>query len=131
MASYFATNISVKRLTKGKLPRLPFSRLKESMLGKKYELSIVFAGREVAQRLNKRYRGKNQPTNILSFALSEKTGELVISLEQARKEAPQFKKSYLDFLGSLLIHGLLHLKGYKHGKKMETEERRFIKKFNF
>ena len=129
--SLFKKNISIKRFTKGKLHSLPFVKMKEAILGKTYELSIIFAGRKLAQKLNKKYRGKNKPTNILSFPVSKNSGEIIISLQQVRKEAPQFNKKYTDHLGSLLIHGMLHLKGYRHGKKMETQEKKFIKKFGF
>jgi len=129
--SLFRKNISIKRLTQGKLPSLPFVRMKEIVLGKRYELSIVFAGRKLSQKLNKKYRGKNKPTNILSFSISKTSGEIIISLEQVRKEAPQFNKKYTNHLGFLLIHGMLHLKGYGHGKRMEAEEKKFCQKFLF
>ncbi|PCI20678.1 rRNA maturation RNase YbeY [Candidatus Wolfebacteria bacterium] len=131
MVSYTGNNVSVRRLTNGKLPSLPFTRLKEAVLGKKYDLSIVFVGSKMSQEINKKYRKKNKPTNILSFVLSEESGELVISLGQVRKDAPNFNKSYLDFLGFLIIHGLLHLKGYDHGKEMELLESKFSRKFGF
>ena len=129
--SLFRKNISIKRLTKGKLPSLPFVRMKEIVLGKRYGLSIVFAGRKLSQELNKKYRGKNKPTNILSFSISKNEGEIIMSLEQVRRDAPQYDKTYLDFLGRLLIHGMLHLKGYGHGKRMEAEEKKFCQKFGF
>ena len=131
MTHYSRKNISVKRLTKGKLPSLPFVRLKEAVLGKSYELSIVFAGRKLSQELNKKYRGKSKPANILSFPISKNSGEIIISLEQVRKEAPQFEKKYLHHLGFLIIHGLLHLKGFRHGKQMQVKETILCKKFGF
>ena len=128
MKTYEKSNLSVKRLTSGKLPSLPFLRLKETILGKNYELSIVFAGRKLASELNKKYRRKNKSTNILSFPLSKTSGEIIMNLELARKEAPRFNRKYIDHLGALLIHGMLHLKGHKHGNKMEVEEQKFITK---
>lgn len=131
MINYFKTNLSVRRLTRGKLPSLPFLKLKEATLGGKYELSIVFADLKLSQELNRKYRSKNKPVNILSFPLSKTEGEIIISLGQTRKEAPKFGRYYMDHLGSLLIHGMLHLKGHKHGKKMEIAEEKFVKKFGF
>jgi probable rRNA maturation factor len=121
---------SVTRMTKGKLPRLPFSRIKEVILGKHYELSIVFATPAVSQKLNREFRGKDHPTNILSFPLSKTSGELVISLSTVRRDAPKFEKTYPKFLCFLLIHGMLHLKGFEHGSTMERQEERFSKTFN-
>ncbi|MCU0660511.1 MAG: rRNA maturation RNase YbeY [Candidatus Pacebacteria bacterium] len=123
--------VSITRMTKGKLPSLPFLRIKNDVLGKTYDLSIVFATPKVSQALNKQFRDKDYPTNILSFPLSKTSGELVISLAKVRAGASEFGKSYTQFLGFLLIHGMLHLKGYEHGSTMEKYEARFAKKFGF
>lgn len=123
--------LSITRMTKGKLPGLPFLRVKNAVLGAAYDLSIVFATPALSRKLNKHYRGKDHPTNILSFPLSKTSGELIISLAKVRADAPAFGKSYENFLGFLLIHGMLHLKGYEHGSTMERHEARFAKKFGF
>ncbi|MFA5933656.1 MAG: rRNA maturation RNase YbeY [Candidatus Paceibacterota bacterium] len=123
--------ITIRKPKKGKLPRLPFLDIKEKVLGKKYELSIVFASKKLAQELNIRYRGKDYVPNVLSFPLSKTSGEMVINLETVKREAPQFGKSYEKFLGFIFIHGLLHLKGMAHGSIMEKQEVRLSKKFNF
>ncbi len=119
-------NFALENTTKGKLPSLPFLRIKERVLGKSYDLSVVFIGDKRSRDLNKRYRGKDKPTNILSFPLSASEGEVFINLRQAKKDAPRFKKRYNTFVGFLFIHGLLHLKGMEHGRKMEQEEERFM-----
>ena len=126
-----ASYVSIKRQTKGKLPSLPFQRLKDKILGKDYDLSIVFASIRTSKNLNRRFRGKNRPTNILSFFLSPKSGELVIHAKTAKKEAPRFGRTYKKFLGLLIIHGMLHLKGFEHGSKMSRKEEMLSRKFNF
>ena len=78
-------NFAIENTTKGKLPSLPFLRIKERVLGKHYELSVVFIGDKRSRDLNKRYRGKDRPTNILSFPLSASEGEIFINLRQAKK----------------------------------------------
>lgn len=122
-------NVSIRNTTKGKLPRLPFVDIKNAILGEKYELSIVFCGNNLSRRLNRTYRGKDKPTNVLSFPLSKKTGEIVIDLTRSKKEAPQFNEKFPNFIGFLFIHGLLHLKGLDHGSTMESKEQRFRKMF--
>lgn len=122
-------NVSIRNTTKGKLPRLPFVDIKNAILGEKYELSVVFCGSSLSRRLNKTYRGKNKPTNVLSFPLSKKSGEIVIDLARSKKEAPQFNEKFTNFIGFLFIHGLLHLKGLDHGSTMESKEQRFRKMF--
>lgn len=106
----------------GTIPNLPFSSIKEKLLGKKYSLTIIFCTKKESQTLNKLHRDKDYPTNILSFPLSETEGEIYISLSTARKDARQFEMSYKKFLHLLVIHGALHLKGHAHGSTMEKLE---------
>lgn len=123
-------SISIKK-PKGKLPSLPFLLLKDMILGKNYELSIVFADARTSRNLNYRFRGKDKPTNILSFPLSQKSGELVVHLPAVKRDAASFGRTYENFLGFLLIHGMLHLKGMRHGSKMEGKERQYCRFFQF
>jgi probable rRNA maturation factor len=123
--------VSIKQTSKGKLPGLPFLKLKDQILGKDYELSIIFATAKISAKLNGHYRGKKKPTNILSFPLSPKSGELVIHLPTAKKEAPAFGMGFKNFLGYLIIHGMLHLKGMQHSSKMERREKQFCRAFRF
>ncbi len=112
-----ANKIGIRNLTKGKLPRLPFNRVKEMVLGKNYELSLVFIGNQLAKKLNQTYRHKNDPANVLSFSLDKNTGEIFINLAKVKTDAK---------MTSLLIHALLHLKGWQHSSKMDSEERKFL-----
>ena len=121
--------IAILNTGKGKLPRLPFTDMKNTVLGAKYDLSLVFLSPKKMQALNKERRGKNKPTNILSFPLSKTAGEIFISLAVAKKEAPSFDRKFENYLGFLFIHGLTHLKGFDHGSKMESIEQRYRKKF--
>lgn len=122
-------NLSIIRETKGKLPSLPFLRIKEAILGKNYSLSLVFVGRKKAIELHKNWKSKEDPVNILSFPFSKQEGEIIISLEKARKECGRFERSYENYLAFLFIHGCAHLKGYTHGNAMETFEKKWRKKF--
>lgn len=115
--------------TKGKLPSLPFVEMKNKILGAKYELSISFVTKKESQTLNNSYRQKDYPTNILSFELTKKSGELIIQPSIVKRDAKNFDMDYKNFLGFLLIHGMLHLKGMQHGSTMEAQEVRFKKIF--
>lgn len=90
------------------------------MLGKNYDLSLVFCGDTLSRRLNRSLRGKDKPTNVLSFSLSESSGEIFINLSKTKEYS----------VPELFIHGLLHLKGMAHGRTMEEAEIKFLKKFN-
>jgi probable rRNA maturation factor len=122
-------NLTITRETSGKLPRLPFLRIKNSILGENYELSLAFVGRKKAIALHQEWKSKNDPVNILSFPLSKTEGEIIISLEKARQECKNFNRTYENYLAFLFIHGCLHLKGFTHGTKMENEEKKFRKEF--
>ena len=129
MSHKIENNCSVTNLTKGKFPSLPFVSMKDAVLGKKYELSVVIVSRDKIKRLNFNHRGKNTPTDILSFPLSETSGEIFLNLDEAKKEAKKFDRKFENFLGFLFIHGLVHLEGFEHGSRMEALERKYRAKF--
>ncbi len=100
-----------------------------AILGDDYAISIAFVPPREMRRLNRLYRGTDAPTDILSFPLSPCAGEILFCRSEAAKEAKRFGRTPANFLLFLLIHGLLHLKGLRHGSKMEGEEIVFRKKF--
>lgn len=110
----------------GKRFSIPFTKIKNSVLGRSYSLSLVFIGKTLSRRLNRIYRKKDRSTNILSFPLSNKSGEIFIDLETAEKEATDFEMTFPKFVTFLFIHGLLHLKGMEHGAKMERAEKKLL-----
>jgi len=123
-------NFSIGQTARLKPPTLPYKKIKEVVLGSKYELSLVFIGHKLSRDLNFKYRKKDKPTNVLSFPLSETEGEIFIDLRRARDQARSFNnRSYRQFVGFLFIHGLLHLKGMEHGVKMDRKETELTKKF--
>lgn len=124
------STFSIKNETKGKLPSLPFVQIKEDVLGAQYELSLVFVGDSISKKLNFSYRGKNKPTNVLSFPLSEKEGEIFINLKKAKAEAVDWKMPFKNFVGLLFIHGLFHLKGFDHSNEMDELEKKTREKFD-
>ncbi len=111
------------------MPKLLIAKIKEIILGKKYELSLVFCSAQKMKELNRIYRKINKATDILSFSLSKTSGEIFICKTEAKKKIMEFNMTYNNFLVFLLIHGLVHLKGYDHGPKMEKIEIKFRKKF--
>lgn len=125
-------SFSFVNATKGNLSsidRLPFSLMKDKILGKKYDLTLVFVSTKEIRRLNKQYRKKDFPTDILSFKIDNGAGEILMNETSAKKEAKKFEREYFNFLQFLFIHGCLHLKGFTHGSRMESEERKFRNKF--
>ena len=104
------------------------------------ELSIVLADDEMLTALNRRHRGKDGPTNVLSFPLGSDTagqdgpvllGDVVLAFETVAREAVDQKKTLADHLQHLVIHGILHLSGYDHeteddAERMERFEARIL-----
>lgn len=89
------------------------------------EISILLTDDENIQQLNKNYRGKDKPTNVLSFPQEEPgmLGDIALALETLEREAEEQEKSLSDHFTHLFVHGVLHLRGYDHelGQKEQDE----------
>jgi probable rRNA maturation factor len=103
--------------------------IKDFVLGKKFELSIAIVGEKKIHNLNKKFRNKDYATDVLSFPLSKTEGEIFLNQKVATKKAPDFDMTPKDYFIFVLIHSMLHLKGYEHGEEMEKEEQKILKKF--
>ena len=88
------------------------------------ELSLLFTDAAAIRGLNARYRGKDSPTNVLSFpqATGPLIGDIVLAAETVAREAALAEKPLEDHIAHLIIHGFLHLLGYDHGADAEAEE---------
>lgn len=107
------------------------------------EVSLFITGQETIRQLNRDYRGLDEPTDVLSFALAEsregmgmfalppdgisRLGDVVISYPQARVQAAERGTSTEQEIALLVVHGVLHLLGYDHvspaeAKVMEDKE---------
>lgn len=85
------------------------------------ELSILITDDSEIQKLNKQYRDKDKPTDVLSFSMIEGLddpqpilGDIVISFETAERQAQEYQVNLYQELLRLLIHGILHLVGFEH-----------------
>jgi len=101
----------------------------DTILGKRYELSLVLIGKTRAATLNKEYRNKTYSPNVLSFPLDERTGEIFICPTVATSEAAKFNLTPSGYVGFLFIHGCLHLKGLDHSDTMDKLEAKWVKHF--
>lgn len=105
------------------------------------ELSVILVDNDYIQTLNREYRGLDQPTDVLSFAmvedqpgtpvlkreqmeLPELLGDIFISVERSREQAESYGHSLEREICYLAIHGLLHLLGFDHHQPGETEKMR-------
>lgn len=122
------STLDIRNFTKSPVPRFPFKDALETALPG-WEMSLAFAGKTRAQKMNMMLRGKDYVPNVLSYVAGEKSGEIVICLEVAKKQAPEYAMTYPEFVGFLFIHGCLHLKGELHGATMERKERLLLRRF--
>ena len=97
---------------------------------KTHEISLLITDDAQVRELNRTYRGTDKPTNVLSFPMQEGKfsdlasgllGDVVISIDTARKEADEAGISLSERISQLLIHGILHLVGYDHERSREDE----------
>lgn len=90
-------------------------------------LVLVFVNRQQMKKINFQYRGKNYPTDVLSFSSEDPTsyGELLMSLEVLKKQAQEHDLTWRFELGYMLIHGLLHLLGFEHEKSKHAAQKMF------
>src|SRR3989338_6060056 len=66
---------------------VPFGKIAEKILGKNYSLSLVLSGDKLTRKINRTYRKKDYPANVLSFALSKDEGEIFLNVRKAEREA--------------------------------------------
>jgi probable rRNA maturation factor len=88
------------------------------------ELSILFTNDAAIRKLNQTWRGKDSPTNVLSFpqAAGPLLGDVILSAETVAKEAALADKPLEDHMLHLIIHGYLHLLGFDHEAEDEAEK---------
>lgn len=80
------------------------------------EVSVVFTTDARVRQLNRDWRGKDKPTNVLSFPLSppDHWGDIVLAYQTVKRESVQENKAFQAHVAHLLVHGMLHLMGYDH-----------------
>ncbi len=128
-----SSNFSIINHTRIRISRLPLLAIKQDILGKNYSLSVAFVDEKNSQKINKKYRGKNKPTNVLSFVFSKTNGELILCPSLIKKESQDksknFGKTFRKLFGFLVIHGMLHLKGFEHSSTMSKLEEKYDQKY--
>ena len=115
--------LSVVLLNRQRRRRVDAARLRRGLggaagaLGVTGELAVVLTGDRAMQRLNGRYRGKDAPTDVLSFPGAggeQGLGDVVISVESAARNARGLGRTLPQELDVLALHGFLHVLGYDH-----------------
>jgi probable rRNA maturation factor len=111
-----------RQITKAEITRRVTAMIKHLQM-EKMEVSIALTGDDQIQKLNKLYRGKDRPTDVLSFSMREGEfatlagavlGDVIVSVPTARAQAMAQKKDLMSEITMLLAHGLLQLLGWDH-----------------
>jgi len=111
---------------KSELEQILISLFKIQSIPKDSEICLTFIEDKEMRKLNKQWRNIDRTTDVLSFPQHDESGEhilgdLVISLETARRHAQRFGITLHDEIKWLIVHGVLHLLGHDHKRKKETE----------
>ena len=87
-------------------------------------LNVVFVNDKYIRALNKAYRSKDEPTDVLSFSYGPEDliGEVYVSVETAGRQAKEYKHPLSDELIRLIVHGILHIHGYDHEEDEDYKE---------
>lgn len=115
----------------------PFRRrarlLLERESGAGSAVNVIFTDDPTISGLNRRFRKKNKPTDVLSFPFSEPDflGEIYISLDRAALQAREYGAAFREEVWRLVVHGLFHLLGHTHYRRaerlrMEALERKYL-----
>lgn len=86
-------------------------------------LSVQFIGERKIRELNKKYRGIDRVTDVLSFGLGgDDLGDIFLCYPQIKKQAKQYQVTEKEEMKRMLIHGILHLLGFEHKRKNEAQK---------
>jgi len=124
--------IEINNLSGVKVDKVFLKKIAEKVFRKKDSLSIALVKPVEIKKLNKKYRKKNKPTDILSF---EDINEIIICPQVVKSNAKKFKSTFKKELAKALIHGILHLLGYDHEKSekdakiMEKKQNYYLKRY--
>jgi len=121
--------IEINNFTDFSVDKKTFSTVAKKVLSgenkEREDVSVAIVGKEEIKNLNKKFRKKNKPTDVLSFLLNEKQylGEIIICPEVVKENAEKYKVSVKSEMLKVFVHGILHLLGYDHEKsEVEAEE---------
>ncbi|MBI1966235.1 MAG: rRNA maturation RNase YbeY, partial [Betaproteobacteria bacterium] len=119
--------------------RAQFRRWVRAALERDARVTVRVVGGAEARALNRGYRGKDYPTNVLTFVLREAPrleGDLALCAPVIAREARARRRKAAAHYAHLTVHGVLHLQGYDHGtgrqaRAMERRESRIVKRLGF
>ena len=122
--------IEINNLTNFRLDKELFTGIAKKVLkGENREtetLSLAFVSKEEIKKLNKKFRKKNKPTDVLSFGLNQENflGEIVICPEIVKENSLKYGIDFKKEMMRVFVHGILHLLGHDHPDEVEDPRQR-------
>ncbi|GAE26978.1 hypothetical protein JCM9140_3088 [Halalkalibacter wakoensis JCM 9140] len=129
---------SITKLQQDLVEKIILKTLEIEQLSGELEVSVTVVNEQRIQEINKEYRDKDQPTDVISFALNEQgeeepeftklegmpniLGDIIISSAHIKRQAEEYGHSFERELGFLTVHGVLHLLGYDHMTEADEKE---------
>jgi probable rRNA maturation factor len=117
------------------VPDAPRVAARAARAGARGEVTVVLADDRTVRRLNRRDRGRDKPTNVLTYDPPARglPGQIVLALGVVRREAAEAGRPASHHLAHLVLHGALHLAGHDHNrpgdaKRMEMAEARLLRR---
>ena len=120
--------INLRLVNLNKKKRIPLNNLKKKVLpllrnldlSKRHgDLNIIFVDNKYIKQLNKKYKKRNYPTDVLCFDIGDLGADIFISTDMALTNSKKFETSFFYETTLYVVHGLLHLAGYKDSTPME------------
>lgn len=122
--------MDIRTTVRSAIPRIPFADIAPTILGASYDLSLVVCGDALARRVNRQYRHKDYAPNVLSFPLTDASGEIFLNVRKAEREARAMGISVRERTAHLYVHACFHLLGLDHGDEMERREDEILTRFD-
>ena len=127
--------VDIRKTTLASSLDVPFKKIAQEILPERYQLSLVLCSDTLSRRINRTYRQprqtnkKNYAPNVLSFPVERYWVDFFLNVRKAEREAKTLGIPARERIAHLFAHGCLHLKGLTHGTRMDTLEKRLLKKF--
>jgi rRNA maturation RNase YbeY len=121
-----------QEITRQKVKKIAAS-VSERLDLKNVSLAIIITGDAYIRKINKEFRGLDEPTDVIAFSnrdnpfpsadsVTEEIGDVYISVERAHRQAGEYRVTLPEEVKRLVVHGILHLAGYDHERSDEDEE---------
>lgn len=116
------TTVPFRSLSRSEIQRTFRNTEKIVRIPQRFHFSVAIVSDRAIRKFNKEYRGKDKPTDVLSFRYTDDAGEIILSAQRIRAQAKEYGHTIQAEAVFLLVHGILHIMGWDH-ERSEKEAR--------